>query len=242
MAIRKKPKQIFKLLAAMVGISNFPATASSSDVVTTALTSALSTAGDNGTAVPLQVYSSVVPDQGVIATGNLNKINVWDTASKERVADGTGKEVYARITAAAGVYTISYFSIDGLGAEQAYTFPSVKNIDIEIPYVFDFVNLPTTAIISLETLNIADDPSQVSSGTKLIVQLTATALNTIPNLPSLPNAIPVKMYVNGQMIDSLAGSGFAVNLANGVITITPSTLGWNIETTDRLIFEYYTFA
>lgn len=68
--------------------------------------------------------------------------------------------------------------------------------------------------------------------------LTVTAQNTITDLTVAPtNLNSLKVFVNGIMVDNLASSGIAVDIA-GVITVTPADLGYNIETTDRVVAYY----
>lgn len=68
--------------------------------------------------------------------------------------------------------------------------------------------------------------------------LAPTAQNTIPDLSQATSDVDtVKIVVNGNTIDNLAGSGIEVTAA-GVVTVTPATLGYNIEIGDRIIAYY----
>ena len=94
-----KAKQISKLLAAQIRVAGFAASGSS-NVVTTPITSALSTAGDGGISVPLQVSAS--SGLGVVTAAPNNRIEIYDATSKAKISSA-GFEVYGRLTEAAGV-------------------------------------------------------------------------------------------------------------------------------------------
>lgn len=65
--------------------------------------------------------------------------------------------------------------------------------------------------------------------------LTATAQNVLPSLAVAPIAgTVVKFYINGK--HEVAGISSS---AAGVITVVPATLGYNIETVDEVVVEYY---
>lgn len=69
--------------------------------------------------------------------------------------------------------------------------------------------------------------------------LVPTAQNTLPNLAQAPADVTVvRIVVNGVTIDNFANSGISVSGA-GAITVNSGNLGYNIETTDRII-AYYT--
>ena len=65
--------------------------------------------------------------------------------------------------------------------------------------------------------------------------LVPTAQNTVPNLAAAPlSGSLVKVYCNGVHVVS----GIAVSAA-GAVTVTPATLGFNVETTDEIVVEYF---
>lgn len=65
--------------------------------------------------------------------------------------------------------------------------------------------------------------------------LVPTAQNTVPKLSSAPKAgYPVRFYVNGQFVPN----GIVTD-ASGNVTVTSATVGFNIETTDRVDVLYY---
>lgn len=94
----------------------------------------------------------------------------------------------------------------------------------------------TTAHTSGATItlgNFSELSSSAAAADRLDV-LTPTAQNVIPNLSTIPSvASRVQISVNG-IIET---SGISVN-ASGVFTVTPATLGYNIETTDVVAAQY----
>ena len=129
MATLLQAKQINKFTFAKIGSSGFSG-AGVDDVVTAAITAAASV--DN---VPVQVGSSTA--LGFITTGANNKALVLNSTNKSAIEDGAGNEVYARLTEAAGVYTLSYYSLVA-GIETAYSLPATT-IDFYVNYSYSFI-------------------------------------------------------------------------------------------------------
>lgn len=229
-----KLKQISGFFTGYVRINAFTADGAS-DVATTAITTALSTAGRNGASVPLQVAASE-DAIGVVATGN-NRVEVYDAGTEAKLKDGNGNEIYGRLTQASGIYTLSYFSLAG-GTETAYTGFSSKSIDFEFPYRFDLARLPADFAIAVRARNVNDDPA--SGGSIFHEQLTVSGTNTLAALTKTPSSTSsVVLYVNGEAVDSF-GSGAAP------FSVSGKTVTWNaaniytLETTDRVIAQYQT--
>ena len=226
-------KQIKKVLAGRVRANNFTTSVSNSDTTTTALTTALSTAGFGGGTVPL-TPSGNENVSGVITTSMNNTVLIFDGTTKEVISDGNGNEVYGRLTESGGVYTLSYYSLVG-GVETNYDFTIATSIDFEFSYRFEFKDLPTDSLISTKTRNIDDDPK---GGRSIYTTetLNITALNTVSSLSnSNITTTTIIFYVNGQAIKS--GLGISVN-SSGVVNVDSGTLGYNLETSDNLIVSY----
>lgn len=229
-----KAKQIVKILSAPIRVSAFAAS-SSSNVVTTAITTALSTAGSGGVSVPLQISTgeSVI---GVITSSSSNRVEIYDTTTKDKLQDADANEVYARLTQSAGVYTLSYYSLVG-GTETSYTFPSSTNIDFEFNYRFDFDRYPADAAISIGTRNISQDPRS-SGGSPFSELVTVTAQNTLANLTKPPVvSSTIALFVNGEAFDSFSG---AFSLSGQALTWSSSNAGMVLDTTDRVVARYFT--
>ena len=234
------PKQIKKTLAALIRISAFSASGTST-VVTTPLTSALATAGDGSVSVPLQVSAS--NGLGVATTGTSNRIEIYDATSKQKIASA-GNEVYGRLTEATGIYTLSYYTLPLSGVETAYTFAASTPIDFEFVYRFDFSRFPVDGIVGITTRNVSQDAAGAGGGlvqTVFSEQLTVTAINTTSNLTKNPvNATTLWLEVNGQVIDSFGGGSAQFTVATKIVTWSAVNAGFPLETTDRVIARYAT--
>ena len=118
MSQKIQSKQIDRLLSAFIGISSLAVTAGTSDVVTGAITTAASTAADNGNAVPVQVATTGAG--GFVASGPFNRV-IIQGADGGAIESPDDTEVYGRLTESGGAYTLSYFYLATNGTETAYT-------------------------------------------------------------------------------------------------------------------------
>jgi hypothetical protein len=221
-------KQVQKLLDGVVRVVNFAAVGLD-DVVTTALTTALSTASSTGGVMPLQVASASV--FGVVTTAAKNKVAIFDTATKLPISSG-GNEVFGRLTEAAGVYTVTYFTLVA-GVETAYNMPAT-NIDFEFFYRFDFERLPADFATGVSARVVSDDPT---GGSIPVEELrTVTALNTLQALSFAPApANSLVLVVNHLEYSPLDG---AFTVTGTAVTWIPGVAGFNLETTDKVVAKY----
>lgn len=225
-------KHIFKLISGQVKVSGFTAVGTS-NVVTTAITTALNTAGHGGSSVPLRVSTASV--SGVITTGANNRCEVYHATTKAKIKDGSGNEVYARLTESSNVYTLTYFSLVA-GVETAYTFASTS-IDFDFGYRFEFGDLPDDFAISVTTKNVANDPS--SSGSIPFSEvLFITGTNTIDPLTKTPLGA-VKLFVNNLAYSTIE-SPAPFTVSGKVITWSAVNAGFPLATTDKTYAEYFT--
>ncbi|MBK2259004.1 hypothetical protein [Francisella philomiragia] len=226
-------KQINKLQSALVKITGVTVSSANSVDITTPVTSAVSTAGDAGKAVPLQTASVAGTTQGFYVAAPHNLVHVFDNTTGAKLDDG-GNEVFGRLTESAGVYTVSFYT-NVAGTET----PATINTDVSllIAYQFNFETLPRTANIQIESHSAHDDVK--SGGSYVFEKLTVSATNTIPNLSSTPiNANKVKLSVNGQSlyaVDHFTVTGQAITISAGQTT----NIGYDIETTDIVFAEYF---
>lgn len=233
-------KHLIKPLSASVRINGFSASGSSG-TVTTPLSTALSTAGEGSTSVPVQAVGGSNTIGVVVASPN-NRVEVYSATTKRKIANANGDEVYARLTEATGVYTLSYFVLPASGTETAFTFASATNIDFEFNYRFSFDRLPADAIVSTRARNVSDDPAAIAGGglTPRDEFLTVTALNTVSGLSFVPSGTAiVELVVNGESFDSFGG-------ANAPFSVSGQAIIWNavnarmpLETTDRVVARYF---
>ena len=225
-----RAKQVIKLIDAPVRVQGLTASGVST-VVTTQITGALTSAGDGGVSVPLQVATSTTIG---VAISTTTILQILSNTTKIVWVDGTGNEVYGKLSQSSGVYTLSFYSLIA-GVETAYSFSTPSSIDFEFIYKFDFYRLPSSFSLSR---NVYDDPLSVSgSSVKLYSEvLTVTALNTVSNLTRTPSsASTVHLFVNNAVYSAIV-SDFTVS--GTTITWSVANGGFNLETTDFVIAHY----
>lgn len=229
-----KAKQVVKVVSSGVGCLNVSVTGSSF-TATTAITTALSTAGAGGVSVPLQVSSDEFT-MGVVATAPNNRVEVNDATSKNKFEDLQGNEVYGRLTQATSVYTLSFFTLVA-GVETAYTFASATTIDFFFLYRFDFNRLPADFAFAVSIREIAQDPRS-GGGVPLSEQLTVTGTNTVSALTKTPTSVTtLKLFVNGEGYSSQNGS---FTLSGKTVTWVAGSAGISLDTTDYVVAMYFT--
>lgn len=230
-----KPKQINKVLACPVCITGFTSTISTTDIVTIPLGTALSTAGVGSASVPL-VVSANDTTPGIITTGINNRVELWDDTTKEKLQDGSANEVYGRLTEAAGVYTLSYYSLVS-GSETPFTMDA-RDLEFCFNYRFEFKDLSGDCLLSSSSRNVNDDPRVSKQGTCFCEELTVTGLNTISNITYTPSSFPCyDLKVNGVVI-AVGGSG-PVAISGKVVT-WDNTNFYDVEVDDCVTICYNT--
>ncbi|MHA2404788.1 MAG: hypothetical protein ACXADH_17460, partial [Candidatus Kariarchaeaceae archaeon] len=203
--------------------------AGTSDVVTTEVTTA---AGNDG--VPVQVGAATT--EGFITTGANNKVWIFDNSSKTAIDDGLGNEVYGRLTEAAGVYTLSYYSLQS-GVETAYSLTSTA-IDFYVNYNYLFKNIPNDANIRLRAVPVGEDPGSQSGRPIRNEQVTVTATNTLSDLAKTPIDNSVALYVNGKAEHE--GASAAFTRVGKALTWDATDAEYDLETTDMVYAHYDT--
>jgi len=224
-----KSKQIEKLVSSWIRVSGFTASGTSG-VVTTVITTALSTAGDGGVSVPLQDAS--LTQVGVVVSGN-NRVEIYDSTTKQKIKDTNGNEVYGRITSASNVYTLTYYVLVN-GTETSYSFESTS-IDFEFVYRFDFERLPQDFAVAVSTRNVAQDPTN-ARGVPIIESITVTGTNTINNLTKRP-LYGVALIINQTYVSSAESPAF-FTVSGKAITWSASNAGYSLATTDKVVAVY----
>jgi hypothetical protein len=172
-------EQIERWLIAPIAISGFAAE-DADDIVTTALGTAAT-----ANSVVLAV-SNGVDTLGYIPTATsvtLDKVLVKKAASDIGIIDGSGNEVYGRLSESAGVWTVSYYSLVA-GVETSYSLPA-QSVDMYFNYLFTLALLPIDAMVRINALVVGDDPS--GQGGRLFEEvLTITGTTTMSALSFLP--------------------------------------------------------
>lgn len=181
-------KQISKNLGGYVNVPSVTTVGSSIDI-TSLLTTALTTAGYNGTSVTLKSSTSETLD-GVITNTPNNIVFLFNATTKEKIYFN-GNQVYGRITKLLSVYTISFYYFN-INVETSYTFLANINLHYEIPYRFSLKNLSTDVILNTLTRFMPDNGSGGSIGSTLfkhvvIVNDDGVSYNQIYNAVSTAN-------------------------------------------------------
>jgi len=175
---------------------------------------------------------------GVATTSPQNKVVLIRADNGEIVTDDQGTQVYGRLTEAAGVWTITYYTTDGAGGESAFTFATEdavgKLVDIRYPEVVQLKDVnPLDVVNGLDDVDESDfDPSKHQHQ---VDGFAATAAQTSFTLTQTPkNNVNVLMKVNG------------VDYRNGVgkdFTVSGTTATWlnalfALEVDDDVLFVY----
>lgn len=229
-------KQITKILQAFVRISAYAATGAN-DTITTPITTALSTAGNGGVSVPLQVSSgnTVI---GVVTASNFNRVQIFNSDTKLAMADENGNEIYGRLTESGGVYTLTYY-VNDAGTETGYTFGSSTDIDFEFIYRFDFDRLPDSAVTSNKQRNVSDDPASIGGSDWFNEPITVTSTNTLDDLTHTPDTnTNIFLIVNGITVNAFGGGSAAFSVSGTSLTWSASNAGYALHTTDNVIAFY----
>ena len=230
MANLLQAKQIEKYLMGTMAISSFSATGIS-DVVTTQVTAA---AGSDS--VPVQVGSATT--EGFITTGANNKALIFDSTTKEAIDDGSGNEIYGRLTEAAGVYTLTYFSIQS-GTETSVDISKVT-LDLTINYNYSFKNLPNDVYVRIKATFVGEDPDKAAGRSIRNEKLTVTGTNTFaaPTLAYTPIANSVAIAVNGKV--ETEGASEAFTRSGKDLTWDATDAKYTLATTDDVVAHYNT--
>jgi|GEM_PF-1993240 len=231
-------KHLIKNMSAFVRVDGVTVTGSSA-TVTTALTTALATAGDAGVSVPVQAASA--NGIGIVTTGQTNRCQIYTAASDDEILS-TGLQVYGKLTESAGVYTLSFFVLSDAGVESAYSFPTATSIDFEFVYRYDFARWPSDAAVGVTTRNVGNDPAAFAA-TFTRELLTPTGTNVLPNVSKPPvNASTFVLVVNGLNYDTFGGASavVTVDLGTRAVSWSAANAGFSLATTDRVIAQYLT--
>jgi hypothetical protein len=232
-------KQITRFFQAPIGISGFSTAGGSSDTITSAITAALNTAADSGSSVPLQVGNGAPGSQveGVQTAAGLNLTPIYNSGTKIKYLDGSGAEVYGKVTNLGSTWTLSYFSLSG-GTENAFTMPASASIAFELPYVFTFDHLPYTAMMAVLERHVAPSSATGAAGTRLFAEAVAvTSANTLAGLTNAADGKIARLNVNGLIYTNL-GSAPSFTVSGKTITWSAANAGFALATSDVVSAEY----
>ena len=229
--MRLEPKQINKLIDSNGGVASFTTTAAAvSDDVTTEVQAVLT-----GLWIPELVATTTVA--WVITSWN-NRVEIYDSTTKEKIDDGAGNEVYGRMTGGVGAWTLSYYSLVA-GVETAYT-EDASDIDFDFGIRFMFKDLPTNAIRAVKQ-KVNDDISS-SNGYMHAEDVTIAVQNTVPDVTFQPaSTATFRLVVNGKVEDTLwSSASVTASAANKTVAWSAANAGYNLDTTDEVTAIYLT--
>ena len=224
-------KTIHKPLAATVGMSGVTLWATANNIViTTAITSALTTAGNGGVSVPLQLSADLDTEGLLINAGDT--LQIYSEATKAALQID-GNEVYGKLTESGGAYTISFFSLVG-GVETA-TDLEAADYAFTVPYFFSLVDYPHDAATRFASKYVGQDAPW--AGTLFREVVTITALNTLADLSKKPVANTIQLSIDGHIVHELQS---AMTVSGKTITWVAASANYDLETTDNVVASYVT--
>lgn len=169
-----------------------------------------------------------IPGPGVRGFKSGSKTPIWD--KDQVIDDGSGNEVYGKITKPAADWIISFYTLVA-GVETPYTMVAGKLITFQVRA---YVSFETSIQVDDFTPNIVgNDPRAMSTGTFMKESILIISDNIIPDLAKTPIAGSVAMYVLGSLQDDLkplpdytiAGKTITWNALNGGFSIKS---GWRV--------------
>lgn len=204
------------------------------------LSTAASTGGNNGTAVTHEA-STAFNDDGWVVTASDNFTEISDDTSKRALSDSNGKEIFARITEASSVYTIRYYTLVS-GTETPHAFTSAQTIKIIALYNFELDDLPNDARSRRLNARLREDPPGADVPNFAEAEtLTPTADDTLPALANTPlSGAKVTLIINSETYLEdvhFTRSGTAITWT---FTKGSPNFGFTLKTTDD-VHAYYRY-
>ena len=215
-----KSKQIDKVLGSLRKASSaYTLATGPSATVTTAFTG--KTSGGSDTAV------------GVFTSAPSNRVALLVHSTGNALDDGSGNQIYGRLTFAASTWTLTYYT----GNDAAYTFVAghpALGLVIDVVYgeAIQFKDILATDVINgLDSIDETDVSPSTHTHSRQIATVTTNGQTSF-TLSGTPNTVaaPVEMQVNGvDMTDRISVTG---------TTVTYTATDFPLETTDTVVFLY----
>lgn len=239
-----KSKQIRKLISTFIRVNSVNVDIGQNYSVNfaTEFTTVASTAGYDGSALPVQA-SNADNDVGIIRPlpPEMNYILVYDSTTKKPLLTPNGFEIFGELDYSNEFEFFISFVYFNASGNLTYVDPAditFSVVDLEMPYRCEFKDLPTDSIINVKSRNIADD-TQTAKLLYRTETLNITGTNVVSNitLNGGDSVVTnnVTFYLNGKSIKN--GTSISTNSA-GVITVNATNLGYDVETTDQLCVSY----
>ncbi len=175
---RAERKQIDNNKIGQMFVSGFIA-AGASDIVTPELV--IAAAADSVTVIPSTGTGSSL---GFLVTNPLNKIKIVSNTTKSLIGDINSNEIFGRLTEAAGVYTLSYFSMQS-GIEVSVSLN--QTIGFFLEYNYEFKDFPFDSPLRLldnitNVVAVAPSLLEASSDTTINQQFDIVELALSSNI------------------------------------------------------------
>lgn len=196
---------------------------------TTAFDTAIKTITDHASGVGDSATTGVI-----VNTARAHKLEIRAAASNDAIDDGSGNEVYGRLSFASTVYTITFYS-DISGTETAYSFGGATSIDLGYVAVSrKYQDLSWDRFLDFEYHDVSgisgtiSDDSVVTDGfTNLLSGLTTQAAvnNKVDDLGSSASGEGASLIV----IEDSAGSFTATEVEGALaelFTAIDNVSGW----------------
>lgn len=134
---------------------------------------------DVSTEMTGKTASAGITSEGVVVTAPYNKVVLKNSAG-DSFEDGSGNTVYARLTEAAGVWTLTFY-VDISGTETAYSFVSPEDVTWYFQELFNpMVNPPVYSELAIiPSDNPTQDVATATTGLQGKVLLSSTAPSAI---------------------------------------------------------------
>jgi len=172
---------------------------------------------------------------GVITSPPNNRVEVRTLLQGDRVEDATGLKVFARITEAAGIWTLTYF-VNDAGVETAHSLSS-QDIRIYFREVFSSATRPTIPpdIGEIGSLDVTADiitADQTNQGKTLLSSAAAADVGSVGTIGT-PNATVANADHAHKGVFTLKKAGDSdihgsITLSQGT-NVTLTQVGNNIE-------------
>jgi hypothetical protein len=131
--------------------------------------------------------------EGVITSAPQNVVQIAEKTTGGEIEDGEGDKVFARITEAAGTWTLSFFTNEA-GAETAH---SLSSQDIKFLYreVFTLENKPTigASVLTYDSQNALGDIPDAGAGQRGVVNTSAQTMDGVKEFSSRPTSGGVEL-------------------------------------------------
>ncbi len=162
--------------------------------------------------------------EGVLTDISHNRVDLIDPSTRTYFEDAQGQKVYGRITYAASVWTVSFYTNEA-GVETAYSFSS-SDVDILFREVFKSANRPTISENPTEfgTLDVTADVADATSTGRGVV---STGTQTFGGAKTFNGDLTANAQMKlAELVDSTTAGTAATTVTptKGILRLTSGSL------------------